>query len=59
VRGRKWYDGAQVLVRSPWELLRSLPGTVMLLLWSAGIAVAAAKTAPHTNSVIDSPATNA
>ena len=42
VRGRKWYDGAQVLVRSPWELLRSLPGTVMLLLWSAGIAVAAA-----------------
>jgi serine/threonine protein kinase len=41
-RGRKWYDGAQLLVRTPWELLRSLPGTVLLLLWSAGIAVAAA-----------------
>jgi len=42
VRGRKWYDGAEMLVRAPWELLRSLPGTVLLLLWSAGIAVAAA-----------------
>ena len=41
-RGRKWYDGAQLLIRAPWELLRSLPVTVMLLLWSAGIAVAAA-----------------
>jgi hypothetical protein len=42
VRGRKWYDGVEVLLRSPWELLRSLPVTVMLLLWSAGLAVAAA-----------------
>jgi hypothetical protein len=42
VRGRKWYDGAQLLVRWPWDLLRSLPGTLMLQLWSAGLAVAAA-----------------
>jgi hypothetical protein len=42
VRGRKWYDGVQLLARSPWDLLRSLPGTVMLILWSAGLAVAAA-----------------
>ena len=42
VRGRKWYDGAQLLVRAPWELLRTLPATVMLQLWSAGLAVAAA-----------------
>jgi hypothetical protein len=42
VRGRKWYDGALLLVRAPWELLRSLAGTTMLVLWSAGIAVAAA-----------------
>jgi len=42
VRGPKWYDGAQVLLRAPWELLRTLPGTVMLQLWSAGLAVAAA-----------------
>ena len=42
VRGPKWYDGAQLLIRAPWELLRTLAGTVMLLLWSAGLAVAAA-----------------
>jgi hypothetical protein len=42
VRGRRWYDAAQLLVRTPWELLRSLPGTVMLVLWSGGLAVAAA-----------------
>ena len=42
VRGPKWYDGAELLVRTPWELLRSLPGTMMLVLWSAGLAVAAA-----------------
>jgi hypothetical protein len=41
-RGRKWYDGALLLVRAPWELLRSLPATVLLVLWSAGLAVAAA-----------------
>ena len=41
-RGPKWYDGAQLLIRAPWELLRTLPGTVMLQLWSAGLAVAAA-----------------
>jgi serine/threonine protein kinase len=41
-RGTKWYDGAQLLIRAPWELLRSLPGTAMLVLWSAGLAVAAA-----------------
>jgi hypothetical protein len=41
-RGRKWYDGAQLLIRTPWELLRSLPGTLMLILWSAGLAIAAA-----------------
>ena len=41
-RGRKWYDGALFLVRTPWELARSLPITVMLQLWSAGLAVAAA-----------------
>jgi hypothetical protein len=42
VRGRKWYDGALLLVRAPWELLRSLAGTVMLVLWSGGLAVAGA-----------------
>ena len=42
VRGRRWYDGAQFLLRTPYDLVRSIPGTVMLVLWSAGLAVAAA-----------------
>jgi hypothetical protein len=42
LRGRKWYDGALLLVRAPWELLRAAAGTAMLVLWSAGLAVAAA-----------------
>ena len=42
VRGRKWYDGAQFLLRTPWDLVRSIPVTVMLVVWSAGLAVAAA-----------------
>ncbi len=36
LRGRKWYDGAQLIVRTPWHLVQSIPGTVMLVLWSAG-----------------------
>jgi hypothetical protein len=42
VRGRKWYDGVLLLLRTPWELLRALAGTLMLVLWSGGLAVAAA-----------------
>ena len=42
LRGRKWYDGAQLVGRTPWHLIQSIPGTVMLVLWSAGLAVAAA-----------------
>jgi serine/threonine protein kinase len=41
-RGRKWYDGAQVLVAAPWHLVQSIPGTLLLALWSLGLAVAAA-----------------
>jgi hypothetical protein len=40
LRGRKWYDGAQFLLGAPWDLVRSIPGTLMLVLWSAGLAVA-------------------
>ncbi|GAB3252408.1 serine/threonine-protein kinase [Nocardioides dilutus] len=42
IRGRKWYDGAQFLLRTPWDLVRSIPTTTMLVVWSAGLAVAAA-----------------
>jgi hypothetical protein len=42
LRGRKWYDGVQLIIRTPWHLVQSIPGTLMLVLWSAGLAVAAA-----------------
>ena len=29
-------------MRTPWHLVQSIPGTVMLVLWSAGLALAAA-----------------
>ena len=40
LRGRRWYDGAQFLLRTPWELVRSIPSTLMLVLWAGGLAVA-------------------
>ncbi len=40
-RGRRWYDGVQLLLHTPWLLIASVPTTVMLLLWSAGLATAA------------------
>lgn len=42
VRGRRWYDAPVMVVRTPWDLLRSVPGTVVLTLWAGGLAVAAA-----------------
>ena len=41
-RGRKWYDGVQVVVHAPWHLVQSIPGTLMLVLWAAGLALSAA-----------------
>ncbi len=42
LRGRRWYDGAQLLVAAPWHLVRSIPSTTVLALWSVGLAIAAA-----------------
>lgn len=42
VRGAKWHDGIGFVVSSPWHLVRAITGTVVLVLWSAGIAAAAA-----------------
>ena len=42
LRGRRWYDGIQFLLAAPWHLVRSIAGTLMLALWSAGLATAAA-----------------
>ena len=43
VRGRsKWYDGPQLLLATPWHLVQSIAGTLMLALWGLGLATAAA-----------------
>ncbi len=42
LRGLKWYDGAQLVLSSPWHLVQSIPSTVVLLLWGAGMAAAGA-----------------
>jgi len=41
LRGRRWYDGPQLLLSAPWGLVRSIPSTLVLALWSAGLAAAA------------------
>lgn len=40
-RGTKWYDAPQVLVTTPWHSVRALTGTLVLTLWSLGLALAA------------------
>jgi predicted Ser/Thr protein kinase len=41
LRGARWYDGPRLVVGTPWHLLRSLPSTIVLVLWAGGLAVAA------------------
>ena len=41
-RGIRWYDGIQLLLAAPWHVVAGLGGTVLLLLWSVGIAAAVA-----------------
>ena len=41
-RGIKWYDGIQLLLAAPWHVVAGLGGTLLLLLWSVGIAAAVA-----------------
>ncbi|WP_210438302.1 serine/threonine protein kinase [Nocardioides xinjiangensis] len=41
-RGARWYDGVQLLLAAPWHAIAGLGGTVVLLLWSLGIAAAIA-----------------
>ena len=42
LRGSKWYDAPQVALTTPWHSLRAITGTVVLVLWSLGLALAAA-----------------
>lgn len=41
-RGARWYDAIQVLLAAPWHAVAGLGGTLVLFLWSAGIACAVA-----------------
>ncbi|MFI5626570.1 protein kinase [Nocardioides sp. NPDC051685] len=41
-RGRKWYDGPWALIRSPWDLVRAVPGTAALTALTGVIAAAVA-----------------
>jgi hypothetical protein len=38
-RGRRWYDGPQALLTSPWHVVESIPATILLLVW--GLALGA------------------
>lgn len=40
LRGRKWYDAPQLLLSTPWHLVAAVPGALLLVLWSLGIAAA-------------------
>lgn len=42
LRGRRWYDGPLLLLGTPWDAVRSIPGTLLLVLWSLGVAAAGA-----------------
>jgi predicted Ser/Thr protein kinase len=39
-RGIKWYDGIQLLLAAPWHVVAGLGGSLLLFLWSVGIAAA-------------------
>lgn len=41
-RGAKWYDGVLVLLAAPWHAVASIPGVLLLVMWSIGLALAAA-----------------
>jgi predicted Ser/Thr protein kinase len=41
LRGVKWYDPVLYLIGAPWHVVRAIPGTLLLALWSVGLAVAA------------------
>lgn len=40
-RGSKWYDGVQSVATTPVHVFSSIPGTLALLLWAAGLSAVA------------------
>lgn len=41
LRGRRWWDGPRLLLGAPWDLVRSIPSTLVLQLWALGLALSA------------------
>ncbi len=41
LRGSKWYDGVQSVATTPVHVFSSIPGTLALLLWAAGLSAVA------------------
>lgn len=41
LRGRRWYDGPRLLLGAPFDLVRSIPSTLVLQGWALGLATAA------------------
>ncbi|HEY0890093.1 MAG TPA: serine/threonine-protein kinase [Nocardioides sp.] len=40
-RGARWYDGPRLVLGAPWHVVRSAPGSLLLVLWSLGIVLTA------------------
>jgi hypothetical protein len=38
----KWYDAPQLLLATPWHALAAIPGVLLLVTWSLGLAAAGA-----------------
>lgn len=41
LRGARWHDGPRLVIGTPWHLVRSIPSTIVLVLWAGGLALAA------------------
>ena len=41
LRGARWHDGPRLVLGTPWHLVRSIPSSIVLALWAAGLSVAA------------------
>jgi len=41
LRGPRWHDGPRLVIGTPWHLVRSVPSTIILVLWAAGLSIAA------------------
>jgi hypothetical protein len=42
LRGTRWYDAPQLLLATPWHAVAAVPGVLLLVTWSLGLAAAGA-----------------